>query len=277
MTLMTPVSRVMASILALLIFQIAATEAAQRDLYISAAKAIQRTAQDDTWLLVDVRKPSAFALVNIPDSLNMPLFALKAKPFLRGRQVILVHDGFPDRALETSARDLIRRGFQVKVLRGGLAAWQLHGGRLRGDAFIIERHRRISPERFHREMEHPGLMIVDLSDADKERPAALASASVRLAITTGQRGERLQVEPDVLRRKHIQAVLVIGETGDEYDTVSRVIEPAIQEPVFYLEGGMAAYRNYAAGLADAGQSPDGRLVRISECKPCREADNTNKQ
>ena len=82
-------------------------------------------------VLVDVRSLDQFKKVRIPGSLNLPLFAIKTKGLLRSRRLVLVGKGDGDGALGAEAAALKALGFEeVKVLRGGIGAWELAGGHL---------------------------------------------------------------------------------------------------------------------------------------------------
>ena len=85
----------------------------------------------DGWVLVDVRSPDHFQRLRIPGSLNLPLFAIKTKGLLRTRSVVLVGGGNQEGSLVAEAAAMKAAGFnEVKVLKGGIRAWELAGGPL---------------------------------------------------------------------------------------------------------------------------------------------------
>lgn len=83
--------------------------------------------------IVDVRRPTDFRAYHIPDSLNIPLYAVKANAFLKAEEVILVDSGPQLRELLPACRRLKAAGFKrIRVLRGGIPGWLQTGGKLDG-------------------------------------------------------------------------------------------------------------------------------------------------
>ena len=82
-------------------------------------------------IVVDVRPSDHFQKVRIPGSLNLPLFAVKTKSILRSRALVLVGDGDFEGALLAEAVAMEAAGYrEVKVLMGGISAWEQNGGAL---------------------------------------------------------------------------------------------------------------------------------------------------
>jgi rhodanese-related sulfurtransferase len=75
-------------------------------------------------VLIDVRGPQAFEQVRIPGSLNIPLFAVKTKAFLKDKPLVLVDEGFRPRRLADACDQLRQAGFEARFLFGGLNAWR---------------------------------------------------------------------------------------------------------------------------------------------------------
>lgn len=83
--------------------------------------------QEGQTVLLDVRSPIEFETEHIPKSINVPLDQLEARceevP-RKSRLVIVCRTG--NRA-ESGASTLLGKGFQPKVLEGGLVAWRKAG------------------------------------------------------------------------------------------------------------------------------------------------------
>ena len=71
-------------------------------------------------VIVDVRRPESFEKIRIPQSINLPLYAIKTKLFLRNKQVVLVNEGFDYMALAEEARKLKQSGYSVSNLIRGI-------------------------------------------------------------------------------------------------------------------------------------------------------------
>jgi hypothetical protein len=67
--------------------------ALRTNLLVSARGLLARQAAGEALCLLDVRSQDGYRLARIPDSLNLPLFTVKTKGFLRSKRVILVNEG----------------------------------------------------------------------------------------------------------------------------------------------------------------------------------------
>lgn len=83
-------------------------------------------AQTDA-VLVDVRSPLEFETEHIPGSINVPLEALDSRldEIPRSGQIVVICRS--GKRAERGAFDLMGRGFQPKVLQGGIVAWRKAG------------------------------------------------------------------------------------------------------------------------------------------------------
>lgn len=86
-----------------------------------------------TPLMVDVRSNAEFERAHVDGALNVSVVQLKVKPYLRDRAVVLMGSGKAEEELYMACAELKQQGFaQVRVLRGGMARWQLQGRALVG-------------------------------------------------------------------------------------------------------------------------------------------------
>ena len=95
------------------------------DCYVSAEKVI-----GNQITIVDTRPSDAFGACHIKGSLNIPLFAIKTKSFLKHKPVVLISDPTSEHGLEAACISLKEKyGFkQVSILYGGLNGWLNAGG-----------------------------------------------------------------------------------------------------------------------------------------------------
>ena len=99
-------------------------------------------------LLVDVRNKEEFEAFSIPGSVNIPLFAIKTKSFLKPKFLVLLNEGYNYDELEQACEDLRESGFTVWVLHGGLYYWKEKGGRLKGNPFMQKELNKMPPSVF---------------------------------------------------------------------------------------------------------------------------------
>lgn len=79
-------------------------------------------------LLLDCREPHEWREVRIPDSLHIPMYQVPHRlAELDGETPITVVCAHGVRSYAV-AEYLIRNGFKARSLKGGIEAWQMHGG-----------------------------------------------------------------------------------------------------------------------------------------------------
>lgn len=75
-------------------------------------------------VLADVRLRADYDAARMDGAIHFGLSALRIKPFLRDKLLVLIGNGKSERELYATCAELKEQGFkQVKVLRGGMAAW----------------------------------------------------------------------------------------------------------------------------------------------------------
>ena len=117
---------------------------------VSAQELLTRQAAGETLCLVDIRGQAAYRLARIPGSLNLPLFTVKTRTFLRSKRVILVNEGCEHDSLSAECDKLAAAGFVApRVLDGGVRAWQQAGGPLEGEDLVSSRLATITSAQFY--------------------------------------------------------------------------------------------------------------------------------
>ena len=77
-------------------------------------------------LFVDTRLPAEHAQFGIRGSVNLAALDLRTKPYLKSKRIVLFGNGKGEQENYRACAQLKRAGFtQVRVLRGGIAMWQL--------------------------------------------------------------------------------------------------------------------------------------------------------
>lgn len=216
---------------------------------VAAADLLQARPTARDVLLVDVRADESFSRVRIPRSVNIPLFAVKSKTFLRDKDVILVNEGFQASILEQECRALRAGGIKsVRVLEGGIISWAALGGLLEGDAVALQELRMVDPVVFDAE-KAPGTLFIDVTDGSMATTRALVPEARHVPFGPG--GEDfLKRLGATLRDAGVgrsSAVLVADGTGSTYarlqvlfrDTKFQAAYPA---NFYFLRGGLEGYR-----------------------------------
>jgi len=221
--------------------------------------------------LVDVRNPEDFERIRIPGSLNIPLYAVKTKVFLKSFAVVLINEGVNYSPLETECLHLTDIGFKAFVLDGGLPAWKRKGNRLAGDLLALEEMRVISPQVFFQEKDYENTLVVDISPVQTEASRKLMPYSKHLPVSADPGVWARNVDQIIISHKNqpFLSILVFNETGDGYTSVNKILAN-VAVNAFCLQGGVAGYNRYLGDLMLSWLPRDIRIKTNRKCGTCVE-------
>jgi len=230
---------------------------------ISATDVISRQATNQMVTLVDVRDTAAFAEVHIPGSYNIPLYALRTKSFLKSQHIALVGTGAAYNVLAATANRLTDAGFKsVSILDGGLNAWRKAKGAVVGDPLAQQRLLALTPEQYFTERNYDHWLIVDISNnklrdkvdkksSDKTNEnKALFPGKVNLPYQKDEKHLLSELKKTLLshkarsRKKSSTFLMLVDSEGDTSPHLASLINEMDSVQVFYLEGGIKAYRAF---------------------------------
>lgn len=196
-------------------------------------------------IIVDIRPQKDFETVHIPDSLNIPLFALKTKSFLKDKNVFLINKGYDYEALEDECTNLIKNGYNIMIILGGLNSWKDEGGSLEGSPSAIEAINKVQALEVYQQAGHQDVLLINLSPNKSKFDDALTSKSISVPyINEKSFPVKLTECLKNNQRKNIEPLLFISEHGENYDKVHQIIKTMGIKNVFYLEGGLDAYKKF---------------------------------
>lgn len=201
--------------------------------------------------LVDVRSAAVFQKLHITDSVNLPLFAVKTKTYWRDQSVVLLNEGHSLEAMREEAVRLSAMGFKdVKVLEGGLRAWQMTGGLVTGSDTNSLSHATISAVQFDVARGEPGWLI-----AAPENQVLHSDVICEVKNVTAE-----LLSTAVQRNPAAQRILMLTPEGHDYERVERALAAFRELPVFYLAGGLQSYQSM---LQDQFAVRNSRTITIS--------------
>jgi rhodanese-related sulfurtransferase len=246
-------------------------------LAVSVEAVLYKLRQNHRFTLVDVRSRQDFERLHIPGSINIALYAVKTKTYLKSSPVVLINEGFTYDELQTECRRLAERGFQALILDGGLPAWQLRGGKLSGDRFALDEMKAVSPQALFRAKDYENTLVIDISPARSEAAGRLIPYAAHIPISAGSDASAAELSKLIAKNKSkpLQAVVIFNGTGEQYEKAEKMMNRIGIHP-FYLQGGLAAYQKYLEGLMLSWKPRDSRMKTVGDCKPCGEktADNS---
>ena len=236
-------------------------------LSISADAVLYKIRQNQKFTLVDVRSSEDFERLHIPGSVNIPLYALKTKTYLKSALVVLVNEGFRYGELENECRRLAERGFQMSILDGGLPAWQRKGGQLVGDLFALDEMKTVSSQVFFREKDYQNTVVVDISPTQNEASKQLFPYAKHIQVLDNSNGSYPELRRLIKKNKPFQSLVIFNATGEYYEKTEKILNQ-MGIDTFHLQGGVAGYQKYLEGLLLSWKPRDSRMKTVSNCKPC---------
>jgi rhodanese-related sulfurtransferase len=231
---------------------------------VPAHSIIQKVKKGQNLTLVDIRSKVEFEKVRITGSINVPIYFIKTKTYLKSKPVILVNAGFARRELMAECRSLSKLGFKVHILDGGLLAWHRKNGRLTGDLTHLQAYTRITPAALHREIDKARIVAVDVSPKSAPEAKELFGGTIHIPYGTQAFTKTMHRKME----KESQARLVVyNQNGEDYLEIRQSLGRKGAHSVFYLEGGLDAYKKYTENYALLYKTREERLKSTS-CNNC---------
>ncbi len=245
-------------------------------LAVSVESVLYKLKQKQNITLVDIRKPEKFEKVRIPGSINIPLHAVKTKTYLKLQPVVFVNNGYQYTLLEKECKKLNKKGFKVKILKGGLNCWRQKGAPFAGDVFAQKELNKVSPRTFYQEKNFGNQVVIDVSKKQNAKTKRLIAHAVHLPFSykpKGKNSARFSGKLDrITKKKPFISVLIFNEHGNGYEKVEKVVEKSGLNNVFYLKGGLKGYKKYLEYLALSLKPKESRLKTVTRCKNCGKED-----
>lgn len=219
------------------------------DLLLSAKDAQKRlnSGSRNNMMLVDVRSSESFNKVRIPGSINIPLFALKTKTFLKTKQLVLVNEGYGYHKLVKECKRLRKEGFKsVCIMKGGLNAWQKAGEQLDGDIFVRKELNKIPPQSFFEDKDYGDVVAVNVYSSEFPEEDTLIPGTINIPLSD----DVTELMKDLKRKiatndeRALLYVVIVSEDGLIYESIEGTLEKRITESIFYLKGGLKGYREF---------------------------------
>lgn len=134
------------------------------------AETVQQLLRQPGSVAIDMRSAADFEAYHIDGAVNASLADLLAKPYWRGRKVVLAGSGKGERELYTACARLKQAGYKnVAVLSGGMTSWLAAGKPVRGRAPSAQQLARLSAAELWQEGQFSENLVV----MDKDREALL--------------------------------------------------------------------------------------------------------
>jgi len=237
---------------------------------ISAESVLQKLKERQEVYLIDVRGLAAFQKFRIPGSINMPLFAIKTKGFLKAKPLVLVNEGYTRTALERECEHLRRLGFRAWILHGGLNCWREKGAPFKGDVFAQAKLNRVSPAALFVEKDYRNNLVIDVSVSKRLITPPFIPQAISLPFDSdGQRfTEALKATLVKLRYSRFSSLMICNQKGEHYDRIEKLLKDIGIKNVFFLEGGLDAYQEFLELQRLATNARHRSQTTLKKCPSC---------
>jgi rhodanese-related sulfurtransferase len=238
---------------------------------ISVETVLAKLKKKDKTILIDVRNREEFEKFRIPGSINIPLFAIKTKTFLKHKPLVLINDGYHYSPLEQECKRLSDSVFTaVRVLNGGLNAWREKGGALNGDIFAQKELNKMSPQVFFEEKNDESWIVIDVSKPKNPEARYLIpqAISIPFAQNKGAFVSSIKRVMDGHEKSSSLSLLILNENGEQYEKIEKLIEEAGLRNVFYLKEGLMGYKGFLKQQAIMWQPKEHSRKTLKKCPGC---------
>jgi rhodanese-related sulfurtransferase len=209
---------------------------------ISVESVLQKVKEKQELILIDVRNSKEFGKFRIPGSVNIPLFAIKTKTFLKPKPLVLINEGNTYKQLIHECTILSESGFTVSILNGGLNQWRQKDGLLEGDVFAQRELNQVALQAFFAAQSSENWIVINASG--KSETQNFQSTHIPYSNNPEQFISKLKSAIGNHKEKDFLSILIYDENGKNYEEIERHIHYAGIHNVLYLKGGLEGYKTF---------------------------------
>ena len=238
---------------------------------ISVESVLRKLKKKEKIILVDVRNREEFEKFRIPGSINIPLFAIKTKTFLKHKHLVLINDGYHYSPLERECKRLKDSGFTaVWILHGGLNAWREKGATVNGDIFAQKNLNRMPPQIFFEEKNDESWIVIDVSKPKTRETLYLIPQAIAIPFidNTGKFVSSIKRVMEKHEKTSFLCFLILNENGEQYERIEKLIEEAGLRNIFYLKEGLMGYKGFLKRQAIMWQPKEHSRKTLKKCPSC---------
>jgi rhodanese-related sulfurtransferase len=214
-------------------------------LFISVEAVLQKLKEKQGIILIDVRSNKDFEQFRIAGSINIPLFAIKTKVFLKSKPIVLINEGYNFGQLEVECKRLRESGFSVSILDGGLSQWKQKGMPIEGDLLAQKELNKISPQQYFPEKDYLNWIAIDVSLKEESETKDIMPRVIHIPYSNKTEFiSKLRAIINEHKEPMPISILICDDKGENYEAIEKLIQQHGILPVFYLRGGLVGYKAF---------------------------------
>lgn len=218
-------------------------------LFVPAGQAVPLLKEPVPPLLIDLRPADLYAQAHAAGALNMKPVDLQMLQKPKGDSILIFGTGAANSTLLARIDRLKQRGIRdVRIVSGGLRAWQLAGGPMEGSAAAASSTvALISPLDFYVEQKSGNNWLVVMTDKTPVGASIPSAYPIRtIPWSSGSSAFVKSLATAVAAEGPQGRVLISNTLGSGYDQIEATLRAAkVNLPVYYLQGGNQVYTTYS--------------------------------
>jgi rhodanese-related sulfurtransferase len=233
--------------------------------------AMQMKKKNYKYQIIDIRQAREFKKIHILGSINIPLHFIKSKRYLKQKTIIIAGKGFFYRQIKQECKKLKKQNFNVKILNGGLNTWLTKNLPVKGSLFSQEDFYLTDPRKVYQEQNIHPLLFVDSSEKQiqSKGPKVIFADTISINLKSDQSFKEIT---KFNKTKPNGSILVFNNFGENYNTIRNQMLAKNINNLFFLKGGLNAYKKYLHNLELAKAPRQQRLKTMQKCRDCGDKD-----
>ncbi|MBF0227162.1 MAG: rhodanese-like domain-containing protein [Desulfobacterales bacterium] len=272
---MERIKRITSSIFIILIAMSVNSIASEKSIYgnlISMESVIRDINQNTNIILIDVRDSSSFNEFRIPESINIPIYFIKTKNFLKSKKIVLVDNGYGYHYLDEECRNLQKSGFQVSILKGGIYEWVEKKAPIIGNMAITSELNKIPSNIFFEEKDFNSWIVINISENASENSKKLFPDSIHIPLSNDLKNWANQLMDTIkaYNNNPFLSCVLFNDTGNDYEKVEKIVSEKNIKNLFYLKGGLKDYTTFLENIKMSLNAVSKSTIKPTECQPCNQ-------
>jgi len=233
--------------------------------------AMQLKKKNPKYLIIDIRQAREFKKIHIPGSINIPLYFIKSKRYLKKKIIIIADKGFYYRQIKEECKKLKKLNFDVRILNGGINTWLTKSLPIKGSVFSQEEFYLIDSRKVYQEQSiYPVLFVDSSAKTHKSKNLKVIFSNIISLNTKTQ-----QLFTEIIKYNKANptgSILVFNNFGEDYNELRNQMLAKGINNLFFLKGGLNAYSKYLHNLELAKAPKQNRLKTMQKCRDCGDKD-----